>query len=154
MNTVYPKPNDPFNLNGGSKLQVKAFEKGDPSPFNKLDFNNSNVYELIDYTLRTPLEKMDVFNELLQVPYDCELWVLPVTEEATSILREIPKGDTYEKTASLFAMLSAVKDTVERDRTFLVADGKVCEALAEKIQELGFTLKKMDQMELQTIELK
>lgn len=134
-----------------AKLQIKAFEKGDVSPFEQLDFSKTNVYELIDYTMRTPLEKMDVFSEMLELPHDCKLWVLPVTEETSALLRDIREGD--EKTASLFKMLSTFKDTVERDRSFIVAEGEVCSGVVEKLEELGFTLKKMNEHDLKNIEL-
>lgn len=48
-------------------IHIKAFVKGDPSPFETLDFTTYQVNELMDYTLRTPLEKMDVFNQLLEL---------------------------------------------------------------------------------------
>ncbi|MBS4205346.1 hypothetical protein [Lederbergia citrea] len=147
MSTVFSQ------IEGASKLQIKAFVKGDSSPFHSLDFSTSKVYELTDYTLRTPLEKMDVFNELLQLEHNCELWILPVREETTSLLREIPKDEIYDKTASLFAMLSTIKETVERDRTFMIAKGEICSELVETLQELGFTLREKDAEELLEIEL-
>lgn len=142
-----------MNAVSHAKLQVQAFVKGDASPFHDLDYSTMKVYELTDYTLRTPLEKMDLYNELLQLEQECELWIIPVTQETTALLQEIPKDEAYEKTAALFQMLSTLKDTVERDRTFIVADGKACTPLLNKLEELGFTLKEKSEEELKAIEL-
>ncbi|CAM4076480.1 hypothetical protein [Lederbergia lenta] len=153
MNTIFSKSNQDQETKEGSNLQVKAFIKGDPSPFLNIDYETTKVYELTDYTLRTPLEKMDIFNELLQLEQDCELVILPVKEETTALLQDIPKDEAYEKTASLFNMLSSLKETVERDRTFLIAEGEVCGDLVDKLEGLGFTLKEKTEAELKTIEL-
>jgi hypothetical protein len=140
-------------LEGGSNLQMKSFVKGDPSPFQDLDYKTTSVYELTDFTFRTPLEKMDVFNELLRIPQPCEMWILPVTEPTTALLHELPKGKAYEKTASLFALLSSVKETMERDRTFMVADKQVCGELIPIFKKLGFTLTEKNPEELKSIQL-
>ncbi|MBO1005949.1 hypothetical protein [Pseudogracilibacillus auburnensis] len=136
-----------------SNIDIKAFVKGDPSPFKSLDFSTYQVYELTDYTLRTPLEKMDVFNELLELKHDCELWILPITEETTSLLKEFPKDETYETTASLFTLLSSFKEKVERDRTFVVAPINEIDELVDAFKALGFTMKEMDSEKLLSIEL-
>lgn len=153
METVFTKSNLDPKPDVGSKLQIKAFIKDDPSPFVHLDYAATKVYELTDYTMRTPLEKMDVFTELLELKQECELWILQVTEATTDLLRDIPKDKTYEKTASLFTMLSTIKQKVERDRTFLVADGELCGDLVAELEKLGFTLTEKTQDELRIIKL-
>ncbi|MEK3889571.1 hypothetical protein [Bacillus sp. FSL K6-3431] len=153
MSTVFSKSNEDSKVKVGSNLQIKAFIKGEPSPFLNLDYQNTKVYELTDYTLRTPFEKMDVFNELLQLEQNCELVILPVTEATTALLRDIPKDETYDKTASLFNMLSSVKETIERDRSFIIAENGVCADLLHKLKALGFSLKEKTEAELKAIEL-
>lgn len=153
MNTIYSKSSQDEGIKKGSNLQVKAFIQGDPSPFLNIDYETTKVYELTDYTLRTPLEKMDIFNELLELEHDCELVILPVKEETTALLQDIPKDEVYEKTASLFNMLSSLKETVERDRTFLIAKGEVCGELVDELKSLGFTLKEKNEAELKAINL-
>ncbi|MFD1706181.1 hypothetical protein ACFSCZ_05345 [Siminovitchia sediminis] len=134
-----------------ANLMIKSFVKGDPSPFPHIDYSTTCVYELTDYTLRTPLEKMDVFNRLLDLPHPCEVWILPVTEEATSLLKDMPKDETYEKTAALFSMLSSVKEQIETDRTFLIAHREYCHDIIRSLENLGFTITEKTQEELQTI---
>ena len=141
------------DLKAGSNLQIKSFVKGDPSPFHNTDYNKTGVYELTDYTFRTPLEKMDVFNELLTIPYPCEIWILPVTEPTTALLKELPKNKTYEKTASLFTLLSSVKQTMERDRTFLVAQHQTASEIIKILEKLGFTVTEKSPEQLTSIQL-
>lgn len=144
---------DAHELKGGSNPQIKSFIKGDPSPFKDIDYSSTNVYELTDYTFRTPLEKMDVFNELLNIPHPCKIWILPVTEPTTSLLKELPKEKAYEKTASLFTLLSSVKETMERDRTFLVAHNQICAELINMLEKMGFTVTEKKPEELTSIQL-
>lgn len=152
MNAASSKSNV-YELENGSNLQIKSFVKGDPSPFKDINYATSSVYELTDYTFRTPLEKMDVFNELLCIPHPCEIWILPVTEPTTALLKELPKDKTYEKTASLFTLLSSVKETMERDRTFLVAHNRICSEIIHMLEKLGFTVTEKKPEELKSIQL-
>lgn len=152
MSTAFTR-SDLHKLEGGSNLEVKSFVKGDDSPFTDLDYSEVCVYELTDYTFRTPLEKMDVFNQLLAIPHPCELWILPVTEEANTLLEDMPKDETYEKTAALFTMLSTFKEKIETDRTFLVAHKGVCEEVIGTLKNMGFTITEKSGDELQSVEL-
>lgn len=140
-------------LEGGSNLQIESFVKGDPSPFRNIDYTATKVYELTDYTFRTPLEKMDVFNQLLNIPHPFKIWILPVTEPTTSLLKELPKDKTYEKTASLFTLLSSVKETMERDRTFMVVHNQLCTELINILENLGFTVTEKNPEELKAIQI-
>lgn len=136
-----------------SNLKVKSFVKGDPSPFPDIDYSRTCVYELTDFTFRTPLEKMDVFNQLLDIPHPCELWILPVTDEATSLLEDMPKDETYEKTAALFTMLSNIKEKIEADRTFLIAHKEYSGDIVQSLEKLGFTISEKDENELKAIQI-
>ena len=152
MGTTFSQSED-HQLVKESNLKVKSFVKGDPSPFPDIDYNHTCVFELTDFTFRTPLEKMDVFNQLLDIPHPCELWILPVTEEATALLKDMPKDKTYEKTAALFSMLSQVKEKIEADRTFLIAHKEVCKDIIQSLEKLGFTITEKRKEELQSISL-
>ncbi|RWR13625.1 hypothetical protein [Siminovitchia fortis] len=151
MNTISSHSDD--HTLGETNLKVKSFVKGDPSPFPDIDYSTTCVYELTDFTFRTPLEKMDVFNQLLEIPNPCEIWILPVTEEATSLLEDMPKDETYEKTAALFSMLSSVKEKIEADRTFLIAHKDYCSGIIRTLEKLGFTVTEKKQEELKSISL-
>lgn len=140
-------------INEGSKLEIRVFDAGEPSPFLDLNYSEKNVYEFADYTLRTPLEKTDAFYELLHIPYPCEMFVLPVTEQINSYMNGLSEQKANEKTSALFQFLAAVKDTVHRDRTFLVADKEFCALILEEAGKLGFSLKEMNRDELQDITL-
>lgn len=151
MSTIYSHFND--NKLGETNLKIKSFVKGDPSPFPDIDYSVTCVYELTDFTLRTPLEKMDVFHQLLEIQHPCEIWILPVTEEATALLKEMPKDETYEKTAALFSMLSSVKERIEADRTFLIAHKDYCKDIIPSLDKMGFTVTKKKKEDLKSISL-
>ncbi|RST77441.1 hypothetical protein D4T97_002860 [Siminovitchia acidinfaciens] len=152
MSTIYSHSDDHM-LVGETNLKIKSFVKGDPSPFPDIDYSHSCVYELTDFTFRTPLEKMDVFNQLLEIPHPCEVWILPVTEETTALLEDMPKDETYEKTAALFSMLSNVKEKIEADRTFLITHKDYCSDIIQSLEKLGFTVTEKKKEELKTIDL-
>lgn len=130
-----------------SKLMIQVFDEQGSYPFQSLDFSNKIVFEMFDYTLRTPLEKADAFSKLLKIPFDCHLWILPITEETLEYQQEIPEL----KSAALFDMLSSIKDTIQRDRTFIITTFQQIKSIAKFCKSLGFTLKNLEQMELENI---
>ncbi|MED1204064.1 hypothetical protein [Heyndrickxia acidicola] len=136
-------------MNEASKVDIKLFDTEGEQPFKDIDLSKKHVYEFTDFTLRTPIEKADAFYEVLNIPYDCELWVLPVTEEPTNYIKELKE----KKTAQLFELLSAVRETIHRDRTFIISDDKLHESVAQELQALGFTLTVVSEKELRNIEI-
>ncbi|MBL7245863.1 hypothetical protein B5V88_02565 [Heyndrickxia sporothermodurans] len=130
-----------------SKLMIQVFDEQGSYPFRSLDFSNKIVFEMFDYTLRTPLEKADAFSQLLKVPFECNLWILPVTEETLAYQQAIPEL----KSAALLDMLSSIKDTIQRDRTFIITTLQQIKSIAKFCKDLGFTLKNLEQRELENI---
>ncbi|GER67713.1 hypothetical protein BpJC7_02530 [Weizmannia acidilactici] len=49
--------------------------------------------------MRTPIEKKDAFNEILKMPHESEIWILPTAEKSSQYMREIQEP----KTATLFS---------------------------------------------------
>ncbi|HZG72982.1 MAG TPA: hypothetical protein VEY51_15700 [Chondromyces sp.] len=132
-----------------SKLDIKVFDQKGSRPFKDLTFNHKKVVEISDQTLRTPLEKTDVFNELLRISQPCELWIIPVKEETAAVLDMVEE----ERTAALFSMLSAVKDTIQRDRTFIVVDTHCADTVINEVKNLGFTVSDVNQEELINVQI-
>ncbi|MBL5809541.1 hypothetical protein HV461_02370 [Bacillus sporothermodurans] len=130
-----------------SKLMIQVFDEQGSYPFRSLDFSNKIVFEMFDYTLRTPLEKADAFSQLLKVPFESKLWILPVTEETLAYQQAIPEL----KSAALLDMLSSIKDTIQRDRTFIITTLQQIKSIAKFCKDLGFTLKNLEQRELENI---
>lgn len=152
MSAIYIH-SDNHMLDGKTHLKVKSFVKGDPSPFSHIDYSNFCVYELRDFTFRTPLEKMDVFNQLLEIPRPCEIWILPMKEGANALLKDMPKDETYEKTAALFSILSHEKDKIETDRTYLIVHKDYSRDIIQSLEKLEFTVNETKKEELILINL-
>lgn len=72
---------------------------------------------------------------------------LPVTEKSSHFMREIQEP----KTAALFSFLAKVKDTIQRDRTFIVTDQSHAAAVAEEMKRLGFTMTEPSAAELEKL---
>ncbi|MCP3764004.1 hypothetical protein NLX67_16690 [Domibacillus sp. A3M-37] len=119
-----------------SKLDIKIFDKKNSRPFAETPPEDKEVYELHDETMRTPLEKADVFEKLLQTEDACELWIVPVTESTSSFTQSLSE----EKTSALFGMLSSFREKVQRDRTFLVVGPDCSESMKGKVKQLGYTI--------------
>jgi hypothetical protein len=136
-------------MNDTSKVEIKLFDTEGERPFKDMDLTEKQVYEFTDFTLRTPIEKAEAFYEVLKIPYECELWILPVTEEPTKYIQDLKE----KKTAQLFELLSAVRETIHRDRTFIISDANLHESVAQELQSLGFTLTVISETELKDIEI-
>ncbi|MBM7649437.1 hypothetical protein JOC78_002390 [Bacillus ectoiniformans] len=135
--------------NETSKLDIKIFDEKDSQPFKEADLTSKRVYEIHDETLRTPIEKAEVFEKLLNTPNECELWIVPVTEETASIMKSI----TEEKTNALFGMLSSIKDKMQRDRTFLVLGPDCSSDMTDQVKELGYTLSECTPEQLEEVKV-
>ncbi|KKB38253.1 hypothetical protein [Bacillus thermotolerans] len=132
-----------------SKLDIHVFDQKGSFPFKDKDLSSKRVYEVHDETLRTPLEKADVFEQLLNIPNQCELWIVPVTAETTALTKSIQD----EKSSALFDMLASVKDKMQFDRTFLIAEDGVCEGVCEQLKALGYTFTEKTTEELQEVKV-
>ncbi|MED4978075.1 hypothetical protein ABEU95_11850 [Heyndrickxia faecalis] len=147
MQNTVAKTEDNYFEKNKSKVDIHLFDKEGSRPFANFPFSSRKVYEFFDYTLRTPLEKTDAFYEILKMPFACEIWILPVTEKSSNFMREIQEP----KTAALFSFLAKVKDTIQRDRTFIVTDQSHAAALAEEMEKLGFTMTEPGPAELEKL---
>ncbi|WP_100330064.1 hypothetical protein [Bacillus xiapuensis] len=132
-----------------SKLDIKIIDEKGRLPFQEVDFSATCVYEIYDETLRTPLEKADTFEQLLQIPYSCELWIVPVTEETASVKKSIHE----EKTSALFSILSSIRNKMQLDRTFLLVQAKECSEVQKQLQSLGYTATEKKEEELLQIQV-
>ncbi|WP_309091291.1 hypothetical protein [Domibacillus sp.] len=130
-----------------SKLDIKIFDKKNSRPFAEASLDNKEVYELRDDTMRTPLEKANVFEQLLQTENACELWIVPVIESTSSFTQSLSE----EKASALFGMLSSFRKNVQRDRTFLVLGPDCSASMKEKVKELGYTLFPCEEADLQNV---
>jgi hypothetical protein len=132
-----------------SKLDIKIFDKKDSRPFAENMVADKEVYELRDDTMRTPLEKAEVFEQLLQTEDACELWIVPVTESTSSFTQTLSE----EKTLALFGMLSSFREKVQRDRTFLVVGPDRSGSMTSKVEQLGYTVVPCEQSELEFVQV-
>lgn len=130
-----------------SKLDIKIFDQKDSRPFVENMMINKEIYELRDDTMRTPLEKAEVFEQLLQMEDACELWIIPVTESTSSFTQTLSE----EKTSALFDMLSSIREKVQRDRTFLVVGPECSRNITGKVEQLGYTVAPCKQPELESL---
>ncbi len=130
-----------------SKLDIKIFDEKDSRPFAEISLSDKEIYELRDDTMRTPLEKAEVFEQLLQTENACELWIVPVTESTSSFTQSLSE----EKASALFGMLSSFREKVQRDRTFLVSGPDCSDSLKRKVKELGYTIIPCNGAELKTV---
>lgn len=130
-----------------SKLDIKIFDEKNSRPFADTSLAEKEIYELRDDTMRTPLEKADVFEQLLQTENACELWIVPVTESTSSFTQSLSE----EKTSALFGMLSSFRDKVQRDRTFLVVGPDCSGSMKGKVEELGYTILPCEPDELKSV---
>ncbi|OAH58526.1 MULTISPECIES: hypothetical protein [Bacillaceae] len=130
-----------------SKLDIKVFDQKDSRPFAENVMIDKEVYELRDDTMRTPLEKAEVFEQLLQTEDACELWIIPVTESTSSFTQTLSE----EKTSALFGMLSMIRERVQRDRTFLVVGPDCSKNMTSKVEQLGYTVVPCEQSELESL---
>lgn len=130
-----------------SKLDIKIFDKKNSRPFAETSLNDKEVYEIRDDTMRTPLEKADVFEQLLQTENACELWIVPVTEATSSFTQSLSE----EKASALFGMLSSFREKVQRDRTFLVSGPDCSSSIKSKVTELGYTILPCEPNDLQNV---
>lgn len=130
-----------------SKLDIKIFDEKNSRPFTETPLDDKEVYELRDETMRTPLEKADVFEKLLQTEDACELWIVPVTEATSSFTQTLSE----EKTSALFGMLSSFRDKVQRDRTFLIVGPDCSGNMKEKVEQLGYTLLPCEPNDLKSV---
>lgn len=129
-----------------SKLDIKVFDQKDSRPFVENVIIDKEVYELRDDTMRTPLEKAEVFEQLLQTEDECELWIIPVTESTSSFTQTLSE----EKTSALFGMLSSIREKVQRDRLFLIV-GSNCSTMISKVEQLGYNAVPCEQSELESL---
>ncbi|WP_156994518.1 hypothetical protein [Bacillus thermotolerans] len=58
-----------------------------------------------------------------------------------------------EKSSALFDMLASVKDKMQFDRTFLIAEDGVCEGVCEQLKALGYTFTEKTTEELQEVKV-
>ncbi|WP_046175809.1 hypothetical protein [Domibacillus indicus] len=130
-----------------SKLDIKIFDRKNSRPFEEASLNDKEIYELRDDTMRTPLEKADVFEQLLQSEDACELWIVPVTESTSSFTQSLSE----EKTAALFGMLSSFHEKVQRDRLFLISGSDCSSSMKEKVEQLGYTILPCELEELKSL---
>ncbi|OMP65956.1 hypothetical protein [Domibacillus epiphyticus] len=132
-----------------SKLDIKIFDKKGSRPFAEHAIDDKEIYELQDETMRTPLEKADVFEQLLQTEDACELWIVPVTESTSSFTQSLSE----EKTSALFGMLSSFRENVQRDRTFLVTHPDCSGDITGKAKQLGYTVLPCEQSDLESLKV-
>ncbi|OLN22062.1 hypothetical protein BTO30_11630 [Domibacillus antri] len=132
-----------------SKLDIKIFDKKDSRPFAEQSIGDKEVYEIRDDTMRTPLEKAEVFEQLLQTEDACELWIVPVTESTSSFTQSLSE----EKTSALFGMLSSFHEKVQRDRTFLVVGPDCSGNMTGKVKQLGYTIMPCETSELESVKV-
>lgn len=132
-----------------SKLDIKIFDKKNTRPFAEGLSADKEVYELRDETMRTPLEKAEVFEQLLQTEDACELWIVPVTESTSSFTQSLSE----EKASALFGMLSSFREKVQLDRTFLVSGPDCSNNLKRKVIELGYTIIPCEPDELESVKV-
>jgi len=132
-----------------SKLEIKVFDEQGRFPFKEKDLSSKCVYEIHDETLRTPLEKAEVFEQLLNVPNQCELWIVPVTTETSALTQSLKE----EKTSALFDLLASVRDKMQFDQTFLIVDNEVAPIICSQLKELGYTFTEKTEEELQQVQV-
>lgn len=132
-----------------SKLEIKVFDKQGCFPFKEKDLSAKRIYEIHDETLRTPLEKAEVFEQLLKVPDKCELWIVPVTTETTAVTKSLKE----ERTSALFDLLASLKDKMHFDQTFLIVDNQCAANICSQLKELGYTFTEKTEEELQQVQV-
>ncbi|MFK2826278.1 hypothetical protein QYG89_11435 [Bacillus sp. B190/17] len=132
-----------------SKLDIRVFDEQGCFPFKEINLSFKCIYEIHDETLRTPLEKAEIFEQLLNIPNECELWIVPVQTETSAIIKSIKD----EKTSSLFNMLAAIRDNMQFDRTFIVAKSDSAYDICTWLRELDYTIIEKTEDELQQIQV-
>ncbi|WP_018664567.1 hypothetical protein [Heyndrickxia acidiproducens] len=147
MQDLSIKASDNYFEKHTSKVDIHVFDREGVRPFENFPFSTRKVYEFADYTMRTPLEKTEAFYELLKIPYEAEIWILPTTEQSSKYMAEIQEP----KAAALFSFLSKVKNTIQRDRTFIVCDKSKADFIMKEMGSLGFSLTEMDEQELKNL---
>ncbi|KAB7704772.1 hypothetical protein F9802_16515 [Bacillus aerolatus] len=137
------------HLHQASKLDIQVFDEQGSFPFKEKNLSSKRIYEIHDETLRTPLEKAEVFEQLLNIPNECELWIVPVTTETSALTKSIKE----EKTSALFDMLASIRDKMQFDRTFIVAENNLCDNVCSQLKELGYTFTEKTEEELQQVQV-
>ncbi|MEK4027112.1 MULTISPECIES: hypothetical protein [Bacillaceae] len=132
-----------------SKLEIKVFDEQGIFPFREKVLSSKRVYEIHDETLRTPLEKAEVFEQLLKVPNKCELWIVPVTTETSALTQSLKE----ERTSALFDLLASIKDKMQFDQTFLIVDDQCATNICSQLKELGYTFTEKTEEELQQVQV-
>lgn len=132
-----------------SKLDIKVFDEQGSFPFKEKDLSSKRVYEIHDETLRTPLEKAEVFEQLLQVPNNCELWIVPVTTETSAVTQSLKE----EKTSALFDMLASIRNKMQFDQTFIIVEEADSPHICSQLRELGYTFTEKTEAELQQVQV-
>lgn len=149
MTSHLTKNEQEHQLPQASKLEIKVFDEQGCFPFKGKDLSSKHVYEIHDETLRTPLEKAEVFEQLLDVPSKCELWIVPVTTETSALTQSLKE----EKTSALFHLLSSIKDKMQFDQTFIIVEDDAAAAICSQLKELGYTFTEKMEKELEQVQV-